>query len=130
MLRLDEFVALVTRSGLVAGSDLDRVLSAFLRSPDDDAPARLARALIHHDLVTPYQARKLLAGATGGFFLGGYRILKPLGEGGMGKVYLGVREGGTERVAIKVLPPRKAQDAHSLERFLREMDLSRRVRHP
>src|SRR4051794_25921955 len=130
MPRLDEFVGVVTRSGLVARAELERVLADFPRAPESDAPVRLARALIRDRFVTPYQARKLLAGATRGFFLGGYRILKPLGEGGMGKVYLGVREGGTERVAIKVLPPRKAQDSRMLERFLREMDLSRRVRHP
>ena len=130
MPRLDEFVGLVIRSGLVSGADLDRVLSGFPRPPDSDAPVRLARSLMGDDLITPYQARKLLAGATRGFFLGGYRILKPLGEGGMGKVYLAVREGGTERVAIKVLPPRRAQDAQAVARFLREMDLSRRVRHP
>ena len=82
-------------------------------------------------LLTQYQARKLLAGATRGFFLGGYRILRPLGEGGMGKVYLAVHESGGQEVAIKVLPPKRAQaESNSLQRFRREMELSMRCNHP
>ena len=49
----------------------------------------------------------------------------------MGKVFLAVREGTDDKVAIKVLPPKKAlEEGQSLLRFRREMDLSRRVRHP
>jgi serine/threonine protein kinase len=132
MSRLDDFVADIASSGLVPSGDVRRALSGLAREPDADAPARLARALIQQGKLTPYQARKLLAGATRGFFLGGYRILKSLGEGGMGKVFLAAREGDDKTwVAIKVLPPRKAlEERHALLRFRREMDLSRRVTHP
>jgi len=131
MSRLDDFVADIAASRLLDRGDLDRALAFFAREPDADAPARLARTLIQQRKLTPYQARKLLAGATRGFFLGGYRILKSLGEGGMGKVFLAAREGTPEQVAIKVLPPKKALEEHqALLRFRREMDLSRRVRHP
>src|SRR6185437_6635892 len=107
MSRLDDFVADIARSGLVAPGDLGRSLSGFARAPEADAPVRFARALIQQQKLTPYQARKLLAGATRGFFLGGYRILRPLGEGGMGKVFLAVRDGSDEQVAVKVLPPKR-----------------------
>jgi len=131
MPRLDDFVADIARAGLVARPEIDRALSGFDREPQGDAAARFARALIRAGVLTRYQARKVLAGATRGFFLGGYRILRPLGEGGMGKVFLAVRDATGEQVAIKVLPPKKAQEeAQALKRFRREMDLSRRVRHP
>jgi serine/threonine protein kinase len=131
MSRLDDFVADIARSGLVTPRDLDRALADFESDPDDDAPARFARSLVRHRKLTPYQARKLLSGATRGFFLGGYRILKSLGEGGMGKVFHAVREGTNLQVAIKVLPPKKAlEEEQALLRFRREMDLSQRVKHP
>lgn len=131
--RLDDFVADVARSGLIPASELERHRQAM--TAEDrvaaDASVRLARALIERGLLTTYQASKLLAGMTRGFFLGGYRILRRLGEGGMGKVYLAVRESDGLKAAIKVLPPKKALESEqALLRFRREMDLSRRVRHP
>jgi serine/threonine-protein kinase len=131
MSRLETFAANVERSGLVAPAALERARSGLAPGSDGDAPVRLARLLIQAGAITPYQARKLLVGATRGFFLGGYRILRRLGEGGMGKVYLAQPEGGGEPVAIKVLPPSKAAaEAQAQHRFRREMDLSQRVRHP
>ena len=49
----------------------------------------------------------------------------------MGKVFLAEKEGTSDLVAIKVLPPKKAaEEEQALSRFRREMDLSRRVNHP
>src|SRR5262249_56890540 len=73
-------------------------------APGQDA-IPLARRLIQDRVLTPVQARKLLNGKIKGLILGSYRLLRPLGEGGMGKVYLAENQRG-ERVAIKVLPPR------------------------
>ncbi|MBX6316712.1 MAG: serine/threonine protein kinase, partial [Isosphaeraceae bacterium] len=118
-------------SGLVHQADLQRARARLAASARPDDPVRLAQVLIEQGALTPYQARKLLAGQTKGFFLGGYRILRRLGEGGMGKVYLAVHEADGTKVAIKVLPPKKAlEEAQALHRFRREMELSQRVRHP
>jgi serine/threonine protein kinase len=131
MLPLDEFTDHAFRSGLVPIEDLDEARAAIDQEPAGDASLRLARKLVQDGRLTGYQARKLLAGATRGFFLGGYRLLRPLGEGGMGKVFLAVNEQTLTKVAIKVLPPKKAlEEAGSLVRFRREMELSRRCDHP
>ncbi|WP_435015306.1 serine/threonine-protein kinase [Tundrisphaera sp. TA3] len=131
MARLDEFVANVIRSGLVPRADVELARDGLPPEPASDAAVRLARVLIQQGALTSYQARKILAGATRGFFLGDYRILRALGEGGMGKVYLAAHKDDGQRVAIKVLPPGRARDGgQALLRFRREMTLSRRATHP
>ncbi|MDX2038666.1 MAG: serine/threonine-protein kinase [Isosphaeraceae bacterium] len=129
--KVDDFALNSIRSGLVPPEVIERArarLDGSRLSPDD--AESFARFLIEAGYLTNYQARKLLAGATRGFFLGGFRILRRLGEGGMGKVYLGRSESDGKRVAIKVLPPSKAAaSSQALARFRREMDLSRRVVH-
>jgi len=130
MLRLDDFTANVATSGLVSPEVMAHVRAQLDPEPAADASVRLARRLIEGGWLTTYQARKLLSGATRGFFLGGYRLLRPLGEGGMGKVYLAVNN-DQERVAIKVLPPKRAlEEENVLRRFRREMELSQRCSHP
>ena len=131
MARLDQFVSNLEKSGLVTPRSLDRARAQILDGPESDAAVRLARILVRDGSLTSYQARKVLSGATRGFFLGDYRILRSLGEGGMGKVYLAANQKDGLRVAIKVLPPSKAaDDGQALARFRREMELSRRVTHP
>jgi len=129
---LDEFAANVARSRLVSAEALDRALEALAAGagPEGDAAGRLAQGLIASGSLTAYQARKLLTGVTRGFFLGGCRVLRPLGEGGTSLVFLAAAADGRQ-VAIKVLPPsRAAEEARALDRFRREVDLSQRVRHP
>ena len=130
MTTLDELVANVVKSGLVTQSDLDRAIERLGSTLPPEMPLQLVKLLIGQNSLTTYQARKLLSGATRGFFLGGFKILRPLGEGGMGKVYLAESRTDRRRVAIKVLPPKKAEEVRALQRFRREMDLSRRVNHP
>lgn len=130
MLRLDTFVHCLIKSGLLLPEEVENLRKQLLSGTEDDA-VTFARKLVDRGLLTRYQANKLLNGRTWGFFLGDYRIMKRLGEGGMGKVYLARREKDRLRVAIKVLPPKKAlEDEQALRRFYREMELSRRVRHP
>jgi serine/threonine protein kinase len=131
MTRLDDFMANVARSGLILPRVLAQARASVEPTPEADADVRLARYLVRRGALTSYQARKVLSGATRGFFLGGYRILRPLGEGGMGKVFLASHDREGQQVAIKVLPPKRAlEEEQALLRFRREMDLSRRVRHP
>ncbi|MBI4616569.1 MAG: protein kinase [Planctomycetes bacterium] len=59
--------------------------------------------------------------------IGGCRIEARIGQGGMGIVYRGRRQG--ETVALKVLPPNLAGDRRYLSRFLREGKAAAAVRH-
>jgi eukaryotic-like serine/threonine-protein kinase len=58
--------------------------------------------------------------------IGPYRLVELLGEGGMGRVYLGVSAGG-RRVAVKVIRPDVAADQEFRARFRREVEAARRV---
>ncbi|TYB58560.1 DUF4328 domain-containing protein [Nonomuraea sp. PA05] len=58
--------------------------------------------------------------------LGPYRLHARLGEGGMGQVYLGRSPGG-RLVAVKVVRPQLADDAHFRRRFAAEVDAARKV---
>jgi serine/threonine-protein kinase len=65
-----------------------------------------------------------------GDLLGHYRVLSPLGSGGMAQVYLAedVRLG--RRLALKVLSPRAVRDEERLRRFEREARTISALNHP
>lgn len=65
-----------------------------------------------------------------GTTLGKYKILAPLGQGGMAHVYRAHQENLDREVAIKVLPPWYAADRNFVERFNQEARLVARLSHP
>jgi hypothetical protein len=60
----------------------------------------------------------------------GYRILRPLGEGGMASVYLAMQESLDREVALKVMSPTLASNAEFTDRFLKEGRLTAKLSHP
>ena len=97
-----------------------------------DAPDGLCpQCLLQTDAVTEAGGpgfKPILGPEPGGFF-GGYRIVRLLGEGGMGSVYEAEDVENGRRVALKVL--RHAPDSPTArQRFLREGRLAASVNHP
>lgn len=60
----------------------------------------------------------------------GYRMLRPLGRGGMAVVYLAVQLSLDREVAIKVMALEASVDAERAERFEREARIIARLEHP
>ncbi|MBP3955541.1 protein kinase [Gemmata sp. G18] len=60
--------------------------------------------------------------------LGAYRLLKQLGKGGMGAVYLALDARLGRKLALKVMLP-EAADADARERFLREARAAAQINH-
>jgi serine/threonine protein kinase len=129
---LDTFVRIARNSQLLDAQALERAAARF-----GTGPARgLAEQLIKSGELTHFQAEKLLRGHWRGLKIGPFRILAPLGRGGMGTVYMAqdsrlAQELGDEiLVALKVLPPQVAKkEKRMLDRFLRELELGQRTNH-
>jgi predicted Ser/Thr protein kinase len=59
-----------------------------------------------------------------------YHILKRIGEGGMGRVYVGEHVKMNRQCAIKVMSPALVNDSESSSRFAREASNAARIIHP
>ena len=124
----DDLVALIRKSNLLDPAALDAYLAAH-PGPFDDAAALCAR-MRADGLLGAFHVEQLLRGKYRGFFLGKHKLLDRIGLGGMGQVFLAEHVNMRRRVAIKVLPPDRAQNEFSRERFLREARAAAALDHP
>jgi len=113
------------------GYDLSRLTPPHFRG----GPDTLDRQVTIADAGGQPQYDTLdMAATTGGraTILGGqYRIVKKLGEGGMGVVYLAEdMEMGDRPVAIKVLPPNLADNVRAVENLRKEAITAINLNHP
>lgn len=116
----NKLVDLLRRSNLVDEAKLTAFLEKATAAHGEAAledQNRLAELLIEENLITRWQADKLLAGKHKGFRLGSYKLLGQIGKGGMSTVYLAEHELMRARRAIKVLPQNRVNDSSYLERF-------------
>jgi serine/threonine protein kinase len=94
------------------------------------ATREMAKTLVSWNLLTRFQAKMLLLGRNSGFFLGPYRILDQLGQGGMGRVYKAMHQTMNRVVALKVLAPQMVNTARARQLFLREVQAAAQLSHP
>jgi formylglycine-generating enzyme required for sulfatase activity/tRNA A-37 threonylcarbamoyl transferase component Bud32 len=104
---------------LAAHPDLAEVLAAMLA----DAPATTGT---HAQLAPPADWRGL---PGEGQTLGGYRIERLLGQGGMGVVFLAADLRLSRKVALKLIRPERLGSPAARDRFWREAKLAARLEH-
>ncbi|MFT3775597.1 MAG: serine/threonine-protein kinase [Minicystis sp.] len=68
--------------------------------------------------------------SAGNLIGGRYRLVRLLGEGGMGTVWAAINEAFGREVAVKVMLREVASDPTALERFLTEARICGTIRHP
>lgn len=69
---------------------------------------------------------------TGGVpqFIGGYRLVRPIGQGGMGSVYEAEEVASGRRVALKLVSPDLVTSGETVQRFKQEGRLASKIAHP
>ena len=65
-----------------------------------------------------------------GTTIGGFRLEKLIGKGGMGEVFQATQLSMDREVAVKILPTSMTGDEEAVQRFLKEARLSARLEHP
>lgn len=122
----DEFLQHLAESKLV---DRDRLAVAQSETAEDPTGLAAARRCVARGWLTAWQAQQVLAGRTR-LFLGRYKLLNALGQGGMGAVFQAEQTALRRVVALKVIAPHVLFDAAAVSRFLREIRNVAALRHP
>jgi serine/threonine-protein kinase len=121
------FLANLRQSKLLSEAQLSDTLNGL---PETARGRAVARALVEKNLLTRFQAERLLAGRNSGFLLGQYRILDQLGRGGMGRVFKAEHLAMKRVVALKVLAPKLMETDRARTLFLREAQAAAKLVHP
>jgi serine/threonine protein kinase len=96
---------------------------------DVDDTGQFSKWLVKNKVLTEFQAGMLARGFADLLILNQYKLIERIGQGRMAGVYKASHQLG-QIVAIKVLPPSKAEQPQLLSRFLREARLAARLKHP
>ncbi len=129
-LSVNSFHQMLSHSGLLSDSQLERVKQQFPTSATDTTAKTICHWMIDQSLITEWQAEKLLQARFRGFFLGPYKLLNRVARGGMSTIYAAEQKDSGEIHALKVLPLSRTAKESYLPRFQREAAITQRLQHP
>jgi serine/threonine-protein kinase len=121
------FVWDLRRSNLIERGQLDQYVNEFLKKEPRAEPAALAQFLIDRNILTSFQAERLLHGKSQGLVLGPYTLQDALGTGSMGTVYKAQSKNDNQSYAVKVLPRRSMWNVRIARRQVRAFE---QINHP
>ncbi len=122
---------IVVERRLLSQTELDDCNEAILTRAQSSAPTTLADLLVERDFVTRKQLDRLRGDADTAKTssqLPGYEIIRQIGKGAMGKVYLGRQLSLNRLVAIKEMKKLDASQ-NAVQRFLREARIGAKLSH-
>ena len=135
-LHITEFLSLLNQCGLLTAAQFETAQDAAKQlhknraaNPGAAIAESLAAELVTLRLLTQWQASQLLKGQTG-FVLEKYRLLGPVGKGGMGHVFQARDDSTGAIVAIKVMSRKLTGNQTLVSRFRREIRASSLLNSP
>ncbi|MDA1232315.1 MAG: serine/threonine-protein kinase, partial [Planctomycetota bacterium] len=135
-LHVTELLTLLQRSGLLTTAQWETAQSIARQwnknrtsNPAAETSEILAAELVRSGLLTQWQSAQLLKGQTG-FVLQKYRLLAPVGKGGMGHVFKASDSNSDAIVAIKVMSRKLTGNQTLVSRFRREIRASSLLNSP
>ena len=130
----EAFARALQQMGVVTFDQLEAARAAQAAGARKGAPITLGDVLVQQgsipQVLRENLEKRLVADQQGGLRqLGPYKLLRKLGEGGMGAVYLAEDTSVGRSVAVKVLPKKYSEEREFLTRFRREAQATGKLNH-
>ena len=125
-----DFLDVLYRSDVLPAKRVEEIRARVCSGTYPCDAFALAARLVKKEVLTAYQARRLLHGQGEGLSVGRYVLLDRIGRGAMGKVYKARHRLLGRLVALKFISRTYLARPNALPRFLREMRLVGRLDNP
>ena len=123
-----ELVEFLTRNQILGHSHLESLAREVEKF---NSATQMTDELVNRGWMTKHQQSYLVSGQGNKLVLGPYRLVEPLGEGGMGLVYKGWHPRLDRYVALKLIRPQVlASRPEIITRFHREARAIAQLHHP
>ncbi|HYG78628.1 MAG TPA: protein kinase [Planctomycetota bacterium] len=121
-----DFTEIAIERGYCTAEQIKQALDEHKRQNSSED---LTVFLVKLGVLTQQQARACERATRGATVIAGFEILEKVGQGGMGAVFRARQISMDRVVALKILPPKLAQDPVFKQRFLHEAKLSAKLSH-